>query len=154
MRRRMMHPAGESRRGACGPDGAEEMRSVRLRLRVSLRRGTLDRELADGRDPHVSAELGLRAMQLTNDAIRRRLACALRGIVAEAERGPRFSAAVPVCRPNVAPWAEGLLGLADVLQRPGAVNPCGVARALAMITDGAGPLYNPGAAQSVGDVVW
>jgi hypothetical protein len=54
----------------------------------------------------------------------------------------------------VLPWREALLGLAERLERPEPVNPCGVARALIVLRDGGGPLYVPEAARSVGESVW
>ena len=51
-------------------------------------------------------------------------------------------------------WREGLLGLADYLEQRGPVNPCSVARLLRLLTDGIGPLYNPGSEQSLGDAIW
>jgi hypothetical protein len=51
-------------------------------------------------------------------------------------------------------WRQGLLGLAERLERPEPVNPCGVARALLLLTDGIGPLYDSGAARSIADAVW
>jgi hypothetical protein len=65
-----------------------------------------------------------------------------------------MSAAVPLSRRVVLHWRESLLGVAERLERPEPVNPCGVARVLVLLTDGTGPLYNPGAAERMGDVVW
>jgi len=61
---------------------------------------------------------------------------------------------VPVSRRAVVSWRESLLGLAERLERPEAVNACGVARVLMLLTDGTGPLYNPGAADRMSEVVW
>lgn len=52
------------------------------------------------------------------------------------------------------PWREGLLGLADRLEQPVPVNPCGVARTLVLLSDGAGPLYNPAPERSIGEAIW
>ena len=88
--------------------------------------------------------------------VRRRLARSLRARVKDAERlpAPRLSAAVPLSRRVVLSWREGLLGLAERLERPDPVNPCGVARVLVLLTDGTGPLYEPGAADRMSDAVW
>jgi hypothetical protein len=98
----------------------------------------------------------MRARQLTGMRARRRLARSLRARVKDAERpaGPHLSAAVPVSRRAVASWRESLLGVAERLERPEPVNPCGVARVLVLLTDGTGPLYNPGAAERMSDAVW
>ena len=37
----------------------------------------------------------------------------------------------------------GLIGLVERLEQPGAIGPCGVARARVLASDGMGPLYNP-----------
>lgn len=65
-----------------------------------------------------------------------------------------MSAAVPLSRRTVMRWRESLLGLAERLERPDPVNPCGVARVLVLLTDGTGPLYNPAAADRMSDAVW
>ncbi len=88
--------------------------------------------------------------------VRRRLARSLRARVKDAERlpAPRLSAAVPLSRRVVLSWREGLLGLAERLERPEPVNPCGVARVVVLLTDAMGPLYEPGAAGRMSDTVW
>ena len=73
---------------------------------------------------------------------------------AERPAALRLSAAVPLSRRAVLSWRESLLGVAERLERPDPVNPCGVARVLVLLTDAAGPLYNPGAAERMSDAVW
>jgi hypothetical protein len=125
-------------------------------VRVQLHRGRLDQQLAEGVGLDPIGDRALRARQLTRMRARRRLARSLRARVKDAERpaGPRLSAAVPLSRPAVRSWRESLLGLAERLERPGPVNPCGVARVLVLLTDGTGPLYSPGAADRMSDTVW
>jgi hypothetical protein len=97
----------------------------------------------------------LRASQLVDMVTRRRLARSIRRLVKDAEHpAALLCSAVPLCRTAVWPWREGLLGLAERLEHPGPINPCGVARVLELLTDGTGPLYNPGAARSMGEAVW
>jgi hypothetical protein len=129
---------------------------VRTRLRVQLHKGRLDQQLAEGFGPDPIEDRALRARQLTGMRARRRLARSLRARVNDAEKpaAPRFSAAVPVSRRAVLFWREGLIGLAERLERPEPVNPCGVARVLVLLTDGTGPLYNPGAADRMNEAVW
>ncbi len=136
--------------------GSTSRSPLRLRLRVGLHRRRLDREIAEGRDFAGSPEPALRATQLTNFAARSRLARALRRAVADADpsRPPQLGVAVPVCRPAVLAWGEGLLGLAETLERFGPLNPCGVARTLELITDGTGPLYNRAPQRSLGELLW
>ncbi len=104
----------------------------------------------------MSADRALRAEQLADAPIRGHVARTLRELVAAAERERRqqLASAVPVCRTPVAAWADGLLGLAEALERPGAVNPCGVARALALVNDTSGPLYSPAPERSLGARIW
>lgn len=128
---------------------------VRLRVLVWCRRSRLDRELADGLAADTSAARALRAQQLTDRAARRGLARALRGLVSDAEDAStaRISA-VPICPRGVLPWSEGLLGLADRLEQPEPVNPCGVARLRLLLTDGTSPFYSPTPLRPLGDTVW
>jgi hypothetical protein len=118
-------------------------RSLRIRLVARLRRRTLDRELAEGRNPRTTPELALRATQLTSPQARRRLAQAFRGTVAEAVRStqqqptPAISPnrrAVLACRPELEDLAERLV----TLEHP---RPRGVAIARRLLVDGGGPLY-------------
>ncbi len=123
---------------------------------MHLHKGRLDQQLAEGFGPDPTEDRALRARQLTEMRARRRLARSLRARVKDAERpaAPRMSAAVPLCRRTVLSWRESLLGLAERLERPEPVNPCGVARVLVLLTDGTGPLYSPGAADRMSDAVW
>jgi hypothetical protein len=56
---------------------------IRLRMRVATHRAALTEQLAEGADPNSSAELALRASQLTSDRQRRQLARSLRRTVTE-----------------------------------------------------------------------
>ena len=126
------------------------------RLRVRLHRDRLDHQLANGLDPSELADRALRASQLAALPARRRVARSLRGVVSAADRptGSLLGAAIPVSRRPVIAWRQGLLGLAERLERREPVNPCGVARALILLTDGAGPLYDSRSNRSMGDAVW
>lgn len=144
---------------ALGRGGWLEMKHMQVlskRLRVRLRRQLLDQQLADGLDPVERADRALRATQLAGMPARRRTARSLRRVVKDAGQPARlpFGAALPVSRGAVLAWRQGLLGLAERLERPGPVNPCGVARALVLLTDGVGPLYHRGTTRSIGDAVW
>lgn len=102
-----------------------------LRVRVRLHRSRLDRQLADGLAVEAFVDRALRASQLADPVTRCRTARTLRRLVREA-----------------------LLGLADRLEDPTPVNPCGVARALVLLSDGGGPLYNRCSQRAMGDAVW
>jgi hypothetical protein len=130
--------------------------SVRLRLSVRFRHRGLDSQIAGGVDPSSSAELTLRAWQLVQPASRRRLARALRRTVIQAHerRVNGFSSIVPISRQAVTQCSQGLLGVADAIEQFDHVNACGMARALELITDGTGPLYNPATEYLLGTAVW
>ena len=153
----MKHPSLQN----AGPSGtplgpASPSRALRRRLRVGLHRGHLDRQLAEGFGSDPVEDRALRGRQLSGRRTRRRLARSLRARVKDAERpiGPHLSAAVPVSRRVVLSWRESLLGLAERLESPDRVNPCGVARVLVLLTDGTGPLYSPAAADRMSEAVW
>jgi len=137
-----------------GPTSAPA--TLRRRLRVQLHKGRLDQQLAEGFGSDPIEDRALRAGQLTRMRTRRQLARSLRARVKDAQRpaAPRMSAAVPLSRRTVLRWQESLLGLAERLERPDPVNPCGVARVLVLLTDGTGPLYDPAAAERMSDAVW
>jgi hypothetical protein len=65
-----------------------------------------------------------------------------------------LGSAAPVRRRAVLAFKEGLLGLAERLEQPKAVNPTGVARVAVLLSDGLGPLYSSRAEQSIGEAVW
>ncbi len=137
------------------PPGQRPSRNFAQRIRVRVHRARLDHQLADGLAPDAFHDRALRATQLAGMPTRRQVARSLRRLVDHAEHPRGFlSAAVPVCRRAVLAWREGLLGLAERLEQPVPLDPCGVARALVLLTDGGGPFYNAGADRSMGDAVW
>ena len=114
-----------------------------LWLHTIIRRGPLDRMLAEGRDPTRDARLALRARQLVEPSRRARLAVALHDAVQSAEepQRSRFPAAqIPVAAAAVRGCSSELRDLAHALTGP---HPRvrGVALARELLTDGAGPLY-------------
>lgn len=118
---------------------------LRERLEVRLRPRRLDVALAAGAPPEGDAALALRARRLTRLARRRSIAASLRRAVREAHDGvPRSFGRIGVTRAQVAAARAELTALADTLARPGPVAAQGVAEALILLTDGTGPLYNPG----------
>lgn len=149
-------PAPRAGRGARRGEACPPSAPLGRRLRVHLHRARLDRQLAAGLPPEASDDWSLRASQLAELGTRRGVARLLRRLVAHAEQPPGafLSSAVPVCRRSVMPWREALLGLAERLEQPVALDPCGVARALVLLTDGSGPFYDAGAARSMSDAVW
>jgi hypothetical protein len=95
--------------------------------------------------------LGLRARwratreaRIASERFRRHLAERYEHAVDRAaQRYAPFTAAVPVC-PEAAGQARGaLLDVAERLRAPRPVDPAGARMALALLVDGAGPLYAP-----------
>jgi hypothetical protein len=133
-----------------------QMRRAGVRLPVRLRRRRIDRDLADARVRDRSEEHTLRAAQLTSEVIRHDVARLLREVIAAAEnpRAEWLSSTALLNRDVVVPWLEGVMGLVERLEQSGPVGPCGVARALVLISDGMGPLYNPASERSMADAIW
>jgi hypothetical protein len=123
---------------------------------VCVRRRRIDADLADGQLPAHGEEHVLRAAQLAAGASRRKLAGSLREVVDAAEnpRAEALGSAALVDRQAVLGWRGGLLGLAERLERPGPVSPCGIARGVTLVSDGVGPLYNPASERPLGEAIW
>ncbi|HET8820102.1 MAG TPA: hypothetical protein VFM57_01020 [Thermoleophilaceae bacterium] len=104
----------------------------------------LDDQLAFGADPMQSDELSLRAGQLGSPKTRRRLACALRGVVALAGRDayPIAVAAPPIRRAEVRANRVVLLELAERLCSSEPAGAQGLAIASKLIGDRRSPLYS------------
>ena len=134
----------------CGRPGTVVAERPRLRDRLAAhwRARRLDRALANGIAPETSAALALRAQRLTEADRRWSIAGTLRRIVrdVEADRGPRPGRVAPHPQAVVAA-SEQLTELADTLDDPGPVEAHGVAQAWLLLTDGTGPLYNPGSSE-------
>jgi hypothetical protein len=117
---------------------------VWLRLTTRWRVRDLDDQLVAGVDPMQSDELSLRVGQLGSSRNRRRLACALRGAVALAERDayPIATAAPRTRRAAVRANGELLLELAERLSTGEPVGVRGLAIASQLIDDRKSPLYS------------
>ena len=111
-----------------------------LRLRTWWRRDRLDEQLANGTDPRTSAELTLRADQLSSDAEPVRLADAIEHVLRES-REPPTSSHLLVRRRQVYECADELLALADRLRDDQPIDVRGVAMTALILSDGRGPLY-------------
>jgi|HubBroStandDraft_3_1064219.scaffolds.fasta_scaffold135822_2 hypothetical protein len=130
--------------------------TLRLRLRVYLTRGMLDRRIATGSACESSAALALRAAQLIDPRTRRQTARALYGIVEYVERvgsRPAFTAVV-VDRRAVRSSRHAILGLAERLEGGAPAAPRGVALARMLLTDGIGPLFNANSRQTAIEAIW
>jgi len=152
-----MKPAAIRRSRGIAPPGIPlpERAGWRLRLRVLLHRWALDGELARECPGGEAAEQRLRAAQLADPRHRRRLARALRKVVAKAdERAPLFSSVVPVRRAAVSARREALLGVAERLEGRAPISATALARVQTLLRDGTGPLYNGFSERSLGEMLW
>ena len=120
-----------------------------LRCTTRWRARKLDRQLAVGADPMQSDELSLRVGQLGSSRSRRRIACALRGAVALAERDayPGMVAAPPIQRSAVRANGALLLEIAERLLSREPVGVRGLAIAAQLVEDRRSPLYRDNAAR-------
>jgi hypothetical protein len=127
---------------------------VRLRLRIYLMRGRIDRGIAAGRDCGSTDELTLRARQLTDPGTRRELARSLRRVVDYADRETSRSLITSVMvEPTAVKYGRAaLLDLADQLELAHRVSPRGVVLVRGLLSDGVSPLYNPHSERTVTEV--
>ncbi len=118
--------------------------SARLRLRVYLTRGRLDRMIAAGERPVDGADLALRAEQLTDSQNQQRIARDLRRVMdyAEEHRSGVVASSVMIDAAVVRRGRWALAELAEQLERAGTVDPRGVALAQQLLSDGLSPLFN------------
>jgi hypothetical protein len=116
------------RSGATGP-------SLAVRIRTRLGRAELDSELANGADPAGSAELALRAEQLSSPAERARIANALVETLGDARRGEPMTLRVRPQREVVRDAADGILALVLRLRDDRPVGIAGVAAAARLVDD-------------------
>jgi hypothetical protein len=125
-----------------------------LRLKVRITRGRLDRQIAAGRRCDASAELALRARQLTDPRSQQETARNLRRIIDYVDRrGSRpIITSVVIERRAVRYGRLAILELAEQLERAAPVNPRGIVLARAFITDGLSPVANPHSERTVTEV--
>jgi hypothetical protein len=128
------------------PSGIARVRRGAIRRRLSsvrtrLRRRQLDAALALGQDPWSTAELVLRAAQLTSLPARRRLADALEELVAVAQRRRAPAPYLRVRSGVVLERREALLVLAQCLREPAPVEVAVVARLALLAWDESSPVY-------------
>jgi len=128
---------------------------------------SLDRQLADGVRPEMSAVLAARAMVLTSVRYRRGLAASLRRMLTASmspQARPRLMAAsrsagaarqphVPLRRDRIAGSASELDELARSLAGQSPVPAQGVAMVSQLLADGGGPLYRAGARDDLDAII-
>ena len=130
--------------------------SRRLRLKVYLTRGKLDRQISAGRPYKSTAALALRSSQLVAPSTRRQLAQRLRKIVDYADyRATHVAISSVVVEPAAVRRARHpILGLAERLEGQDQVSPVGIARIQELLTDGRSPLFNRHCERSVTQAIW
>ena len=123
----------------------DRARWLRAHIHATLRRSELTRALAEGADPTGSADLALRARQLTSARSRRTLARAMRRTIDEAHRPPLArSPAVIIRRGAVLEAEDAIRTMIARLTSGQPVRAQGMAMAERILTNAdASPLYNP-----------
>ena len=120
-------------------------RSAGLRVRVAVKRDTLDRALASGVDPGRAPELAVRAARLVRDRDRRALACCLRLVVVQAQGAPWLTRVNPraIQRAEILADRQALVSLIERLESARPVLAEGVAIAERLMSDLRSPLFAP-----------
>ena len=107
---------------------------------------SLDEHLADGEGPDANRLLGARALQLSSRRLRRSIADSWLDVLIQARQQlSPFDTRIPVIRGRVLDADDQIHAVADALLAP-LTNARGIAMASALLSDGSGPLYNPGCA--------
>ena len=131
-----------------------ERPALMLRARVFATRRSLDDLLADGANPAQTAALALRARQLVSPRARQQVATGLERLVWEAQRpAPLHPAALLLARRQIVELRAALLGIVECLRTARPVYAQGMALLWRLLTDGAGPAYDPHATHSLCRVV-
>jgi hypothetical protein len=123
--------------------------ALTVQWRQWSRRDALDRLLIDGAPPDSSPELALRAVRLTREAHRHRVAAELEAVVAVADRNEPCRTALDVRVEQVREARGTLLALAARLCG-GPCGPRGVALARRLLRDPASPIYERAAREPLG----
>jgi hypothetical protein len=123
--------------------------ALTVQLRQWSRRDALDRLLIDGAPPDTSPELALRAVRLTRESHRYRLAAELEAVVAVADRDEPSRTALHVCGDQVREARGMLLDVAARL-RDGPCCARGVALTRRLLRDPSSPIYERAGRESLG----
>ncbi|HET8820103.1 MAG TPA: hypothetical protein VFM57_01025 [Thermoleophilaceae bacterium] len=118
------------------------------RIRMRVRRGGLDRQLAEGADPASSAELERRATQLLSTAERSRIANSLIEALGDARRAEPVTLRTRPQRAVVRDAADDIGALVLRLRDERVVAPRGLALAARLADDGTSPMHR----HDVGDL--
>jgi hypothetical protein len=138
--------ASQRRSRAAPPTGETRfaLRHLPTRVRVRLRRWSLDAALAAGADPCESPTLACRAAQLVSEGSREKVAASIDDVLAAAARpGLAFSAALDPDRKEVAIARPHLIQVQALLRSKAPVYCQGVAMLERVLRDGGSSLYFP-----------
>lgn len=113
-------------------------------MRAQFGQNRLDEELASGVPPDSNPFLRERARYLVSRDSRLKMARGLGRTLHQGERPALHTAQVSVRSQAVRAAAPALQMLAQRLKGPLPIGPQGAARTKILLTDGSGPLYNPG----------
>jgi hypothetical protein len=112
--------------------------------------GSLDRQLARGREPEDGRLLAARAQDIVALRVRERLARDWERLLYRAARpAPALRNAVPLRRGPILAAEPAITELASLLRAPLPVSARGVAMARLLLTDAGGPLYWSAAPESL-----
>jgi hypothetical protein len=132
-------------RCSCLARVAGTCQSAGLRVTVAVRRGALDRELAEGADPGRAPELSFRATRLVRDRDCPALACCLWLVVVQADGAPWLARVNPreIQRAAILADRQALVSLIERLESARPVLPEGFAIAERLMSDLHSPLFAP-----------
>jgi hypothetical protein len=115
-----------------------------VRLLSRIRATSLDRRLASGQAPETDRVLAARARALLAPQSRRQLAADWGNLLDRASKAPAGRGTrAPLCRDRILGAEQDVRELITVLTAPSEPAVRGVATANLLLSDGAGPLYNP-----------
>jgi hypothetical protein len=132
------------------PSGAAPV-SAADRVLARVFGASLDRQLAAGQAAESDRLLAARARHIVSLPRRRALARDWEHLLAVAQRAP--APAVPLCRDRIAAAEPSIRELVSCLRVPLPVPAQGVAAAMVLLTDAAGPLYLRRSRAALGDVL-
>jgi hypothetical protein len=115
-----------------------------VRALARIRATSLNRRLAVGEDATTDRLLAARAHLIVARQVRWRLADDWEHLLTRARRSivPR-SPRLPLQSTTILAAEYHVRELVALIRQPAGVTPAGIARARLLLTDGAGPLYNP-----------
>jgi hypothetical protein len=126
----------------------------RLRMRVRLTRGVLDRQLAGGVTAGRSPALALRADQLRSPEVRRTIARLLGTILEAAEERSADPGSPLIVNHTAVLDARGdIQALITRLRSPATLDPCGIAHARLLVRDSRSPLFSAASDRTLRDAL-